>query len=937
MPRLRTRTLSHVRSLDLSSRHKDDRDKDRPPVPPLPPVQAQGPAAQPPVSSPPPLAKAPQPTPATPPPKVNGTMPNGNALRPESALAGPSTPARGAQAPYMHGPHGAPGSMLTVEDAVLQSGWLLKKGKKKLQGFARRHFTLTTHGVLSYRLSPTQPVRGSRALRNVSVAASGKLRQINIDGGDSSGERSAEDEIWHLKCLSSEEWTMWMTAIRRFIVDPEVRSLRSLAQQSAAHSPMASIRSSPNAVRASASLAMLASKLAYGESRTTRMSTLLGAMEHTIGEMDRLVSAAAEEEAVMPSPSPRRTASFGLRGKKEGREPHLPGGHGVNGKEKEKEGIFGIFHRRASHKDQISPVHSASDIPTLSSRTTSSPTPSYSPSHHSTAHPIAPTLASLSASLHTLRDQHAQLLAIVNEVPPSRAHSRPGTVHEHSADGTVEEHSLGLVDSVSGHAPAPFISVDDPSGGQRRLSIVTTASGATEEAEWFDADDWNGEEIELDNVELEDSESEGDAATEAVEELEVAEKLERDDDEESDDAESMRSAEAGGVVRYAQPVLEEGRRTTLPTTVSGEEVSLWAVLRKNVGKDLSTVSFPVTFNEPLSLLQKLAEDMEYCSEVLVRAVAASDPVQRMCYVAAFAVSTYASTHYRAARKPFNPMLGETFEDIRPSSRFIAEKVTHHPPVMASYAEGDGWTYWATSGGKNKFWGRSLEIIPTGTTHIKIGENHYTWQKPSSFMRNLVAGQKYVEHVGQMTISDSHSQLTCVLDFKDSGFWGSSRNAVSGVVRSADGSILASLEGAWHESFSRQLDSGDTLSVLWRANAMPAQAEQYYGFTTFAMQLNEILPSQRPFLPPTDSRLRPDQRALEEGRVDEAEAEKLRLEQAQRRRRAERDDMGKSWEPKWFTRVPGPSGLGEEWEFKGGEESYWEVRKTGRWDDPGLWA
>ncbi|EJT98917.1 Oxysterol-binding protein [Dacryopinax primogenitus] len=411
------------------------------------------------------------------------------------------------------------------------------------------------------------------------------------------------------------------------------------------------------------------------------------------------------------------------------------------------------------------------------------------------------------------------------------------------------------------------------------------------------------------------------------------------DTEETEETEELKESgeteevedDTGAEVQVILQAQQEGRRTKLPVPVSGEEVSLWAVLRKNVGKDLSTVSFPVTFNEPLSLLQKLAEDLEY-ADLLIKAVAASDPVERMCLVAAFAVSTYASSHYRAARKPFNPMLGETFEDIRPSSRFVAEKVSHHPPVMASYAEGEGWTYWATSGGKNKFWGRSLEIIPTGTTHLKIGENHYQWQKPSSFMRNLMAGQKYVEHVGQMTISDAFSDLSCVLDFKDSGFWGSSRNAVSGSVRSSDGAMVATVEGAWHESFSRQLDV-DMLSVLWRANQMPQHAEQYYGFTTFAMQLNELLPSNRAFLPPTDSRLRPDQRALEEGRVDEAEVEKLRLEQEQRQRRKEREDLGKSWEPRWFSRVPGPSGLGEEWVYKGG---YWETRAKKMWDNPGLW-
>lgn len=42
--------------------------------------------------------------------------------------------------------------------------------------------------------------------------------------------------------------------------------------------------------------------------------------------------------------------------------------------------------------------------------------------------------------------------------------------------------------------------------------------------------------------------------------------------------------------------------------------------------------------------------------------------------------------------------------------------------------------------------------------------------------------------------------------------------------------------------------------------------QYYNFTFFAIALNELHPSMLETLPPTDSRLRPDIRKLEEGDV-----------------------------------------------------------------------
>ena len=55
--------------------------------------------------------------------------------------------------------------------------------------------------------------------------------------------------------------------------------------------------------------------------------------------------------------------------------------------------------------------------------------------------------------------------------------------------------------------------------------------------------------------------------------------------------------------------------------------------------------------------------------------------------------------------PSNPMLGETFED--PRMKFIAEKVSHNPVIMAYHAEGDGWELWATSAGRTKFWGNGF--------------------------------------------------------------------------------------------------------------------------------------------------------------------------------------------------------------------------------------
>jgi len=61
---------------------------------------------------------------------------------------------------------------------------------------------------------------------------------------------------------------------------------------------------------------------------------------------------------------------------------------------------------------------------------------------------------------------------------------------------------------------------------------------------------------------------------------------------------------------FIQDVYEE--RLSLPALRDPNlKVSFWQVLKDLIGKDLTKVSMPVYFNEPLSLNQRLAETIEY--------------------------------------------------------------------------------------------------------------------------------------------------------------------------------------------------------------------------------------------------------------------------------------------------------------------------------------
>merc|ERR1719354_1010979 len=88
-----------------------------------------------------------------------------------------------------------------------------------------------------------------------------------------------------------------------------------------------------------------------------------------------------------------------------------------------------------------------------------------------------------------------------------------------------------------------------------------------------------------------------------------------------------KTPESGG----AQSVLDTftGRRRELPVPLTEMEgVNLWNLLCKNIGKDLSKISMPVTLNEPLSTLQRLCEELEY-SDLLDKAAAAPSALDRI--------------------------------------------------------------------------------------------------------------------------------------------------------------------------------------------------------------------------------------------------------------------------------------------------------------------
>ncbi|XP_050081424.1 oxysterol-binding protein 2 isoform X3 [Anopheles maculipalpis] len=364
------------------------------------------------------------------------------------------------------------------------------------------------------------------------------------------------------------------------------------------------------------------------------------------------------------------------------------------------------------------------------------------------------------------------------------------------------------------------------------------------------------------------------------------------------------------------------RRTRVPDKPN-YPLNLWSIIKNCIGKDLSKIPMPVNFNEPLSMLQRLTEDFEY-SDILDKAAQAKDTCEQLAYVTAFTVSSYSTTSNRTG-KPFNPLLGETYECDRSDDlgwRCINEQVSHHPPMAAQYCEGRGWRCWQEFTMTSKFRGKYIQIVPLGYTHVEFPAtgNKYTWRKVTTTVHNIIVGKLWVDNHGDMEIfgEGSAKGVKCHLKYLPySYFTRDTQRRVKGVVMDSGNQVKWVINGTWDSkieiapvtstsgSMENPVYKTGNYKTAWTRRMPPPDSDKYYNFTLLACQLNEPEPN----VAPTDSRLRPDQRLMEDGKWNESNQEKLRLEECQRARRRQREAEAETaasegrpyppYEPIWF--------------------------------------
>nr|XP_033786707.1 oxysterol-binding protein-related protein 3 isoform X1 [Geotrypetes seraphini]XP_033786708.1 oxysterol-binding protein-related protein 3 isoform X1 [Geotrypetes seraphini]XP_033786709.1 oxysterol-binding protein-related protein 3 isoform X1 [Geotrypetes seraphini]XP_033786711.1 oxysterol-binding protein-related protein 3 isoform X1 [Geotrypetes seraphini]XP_033786712.1 oxysterol-binding protein-related protein 3 isoform X1 [Geotrypetes seraphini] len=812
---------------------------------------------------------------------------------------------------------GLRGSMNYAQEMQIQEGYLLKKRKWPLKGWHKRYFFLNK-GILKYAKTQADIEKGKLhgcidvGLSVMSVKKSTKC--IDLD---------TEEHIYHLKVKSQELFEEWVLKLRdhRLYRQNEI----SMFPQNNHFFPLTTVTDSPslfdptsvrrasgvmrqNSVQAGSGMPFPCAgsetrvplwlqssedmdKCAEDLSRCHSYLTDMNQLLHNMDVLHRTYSA--------PAINSFRAGSF--ESPKKERVSHRRGWR-TKGMGKDAKGtlqvpsVFSGPMRLHASNPNLSTMNDADEKNYSNNSETSTEFSKMQEDLCNIAHKVYYALKSALNTVSAEREKVKQILE--NDTCSSPSVQIVGLKNALSSENLKEQHRP-LVHQLS---------------NERRLSIADSVT------EFFDA-----QEVLLSASSSENELSEDDSCA-----SDISDNI--SEDYLSNGIENGR--QTLGCMAGIRALCHSERRSCLPAPCPNTStISLWNILRNNIGKDLSKVCMPVQLNEPLNTLQRLCEELEY-SELLDQATETPDPFERMVYVAAFAVSAYASSFYRAGSKPFNPMLGETYECVKEDKgfRFIAEQVSHHPPLSACHAESEKFVFWQDVRWKNKFWGKSMEIVPIGTTHVTLPafKDHYEWNKVTSCIHNILNGQRWIEHYGEVIIRNTNDDSChCKLTFTKAKYWNPNVNEIEGIVLDSHGKAMHRLFGKWHDS----LFCGTPASsrCIWKANPMPKDFELYYGFTQFALELNEPDPLIKPFLPRTDTRLRPDQRLLEEGNIEAAEAQKQRIEQLQRDRRRILEENKLEHEVRFFRKSTDDS-----WVSTG---TYWEQRKDpgfSKLDCPVLW-
>ncbi|XP_025831382.1 oxysterol-binding protein-related protein 8 isoform X2 [Agrilus planipennis] len=423
----------------------------------------------------------------------------------------------------------------------------------------------------------------------------------------------------------------------------------------------------------------------------------------------------------------------------------------------------------------------------------------------------------------------------------------------------------------------------------RSISTKSSGDSTSHETQWSEADyekhfihdlsdasqPENGAHLSTGEVDLTESESEVSAKEEEI-------------DEEPQQTPYIPNAEEefGAAGEQIEELAEEHKSL------------IWYLVKQvRPGMDLSKVVLPTFILEPRSFLDKLG-DAYYHADIISKAVVEDDAFTRMKIITKWYLSGFYKKP-KGLKKPYNPILGETFRCYwkHPSGSktfYIAEQVSHHPPVSAFYVTNrqEGFSISASILAKSKFYGNSTSAILDGIAVLTLlprGED-YTLTIPYVHCKGILMGTLCMELGGKVYIHCEKTGYKTELEFKLRPFLGGAEqtNCVSGRIKLGK-ETLATIDGYWDGVTQIKDKRSGEEQVLWNptANVRKSRLKRY----TVPLEHQGEMESERLWQHVSSAILRDD--------MNTATEEKTVLEEAQRAQSKERKAKCEEWFPSHF--------------------------------------
>ncbi|KAL2081563.1 hypothetical protein ACEWY4_023416 [Coilia grayii] len=261
-------------------------------------------------------------------------------------------------------------------------------------------------------------------------------------------------------------------------------------------------------------------------------------------------------------------------------------------------------------------------------------------------------------------------------------------------------------------------------------------------------------------------------------------------------------------------------------------VILHLLSQLKLGMDLTRVVLPTFILEKRSLLEMYADFMSH-PDLFVTITDGTSPLDRMVrFVEYYLTSFHEGRKGAIAKKPYNPIIGETFNcswrvpkseapaGSTPSSaedsyllRFVAEQVSHHPPVSGFYAECPEknicvnthvWT-------KSKFMGMSIGVsmVGEGCLHLLDHDEQYTFTLPSAYARSILT-VPWVELGGKVNVNCAKTGYSAAITFQTKPFYGGKLHRVNAEVKhNPTNAVVCRVQGEWNGTMELSYSSGET--------------------------------------------------------------------------------------------------------------------------------